>query len=317
MFHKKNWFIFVLIVCTLPVYGQGNLLKNGIKTVLPRQRVEISPAMGFAAVDNKTQRAVLQDLHGLDGILKGRASGCLLDWRLDNYEGKSFWLMDSALPGFEMDWTVALEQYAQNHDGRNFFEDMMPVLQSIYPGARFTPQYAGSFADVLAFSRQPGHTGVRLGKALLKAWQNANLPEHMPGFAVVRVEGKGNRPKDVLILDIAQEKAFSLFKSQGFAVAQEYKSIRKSWARWHKKAARRLQEQGFVINERKNLISKDGVIWADLNTLPNKQALLYAWKNGFHVRFERSGWSGKADYSTAYPKPQKPAPSGQLKVLKK
>lgn len=71
MFHKKNWFIFVLIVCTLPVYGQGNLLKNGIKTVLPRQRAEISPAMGFAAVDNKTQRAVLQDLHGLDGILKG------------------------------------------------------------------------------------------------------------------------------------------------------------------------------------------------------------------------------------------------------
>ena len=68
MFHKKNWFIFVLIVCTLPVYGQGNLLKNGIKTVLPRQRAEISPAMGFAAVDNKTQRAVLQDLHGLDGI---------------------------------------------------------------------------------------------------------------------------------------------------------------------------------------------------------------------------------------------------------
>lgn len=76
--------------------------------------------------------------------------------------------MDSALPGFEMDWTVALEQYAQNHDGRNFFEDMMPVLQSIYPGARFTPQYAGSFADVLAFSRQPGHTGVRLGKLALK-----------------------------------------------------------------------------------------------------------------------------------------------------
>lgn len=293
MFYKKNWFIFVLMVGSLPVYGQGNLLKNGVKTILPRQRAEVSHALGFAAVNNNTQRMVLQDLHGLDGILKGRARGSLLDNRLDNYEGKSFWLMDSALPGFETDWTRALEQYSQYHGGSNFFEDMMPVLRSIYPGARFTPQYAGSFADVLAFARQPGYTGVRPGKELLKAWKNAAPPEHMPGFAVVRVEGKGSRPKDVLILDIAEGKAYSLFKSQGLAVAQEYESRRQSWARWHKKAARRLKEQGFVINERKNLISKDGVIWTDLNTLPNASCFWYVWKNGLKVKFNRGSWSGQ------------------------
>lgn len=293
MFHIKYGFVFILFVCSLTVYGQGNLLKNGVKKMLPRQQAEVSKALGFAAVNDKTNRAILQDLHGLAEILKGRAQGCLLDWRMDNKEGVSYWLLDSALPGFEEDWTLALEQYAKKHEGSNFFEDMIPVLSSIYPGARFTPQYAGCLADVLAFSYLPPQKGLRLGKQFLAAWNDKNIPAHMPGFAVVRAEGKGNRPKDVLILDIAQGKAFSLFKSQGFAVAQEYESRKQSWARWHKTAAKRLKTQGFVINEGKHLISKDGVTWTDLNTLPNAACFWYVWKNGLKVKFNRGSWSGQ------------------------
>ncbi len=293
MFCKKYYFLLVLLLCSLPVCGQGNIFKTGVKKVVVRQRPAVSDKLGYAAVHDNPHRSVLQDLHGLDAVLKGRVRHSLLDWFGKNTEDFYFSLHDSYLPGFEEDWTLALEEYSTQHEGNNFFADMQPVLASLYPGARFTPQYAVSFSDVLEFSRLPSQKGVRLGKAFLNEWNDKNIPAHLPGFAVVRVEGKGNRPKDVLILDIAEEKVYSLFKSQGAAIAREYVYRKQRWARRNEEEALRLQRQGFVLDEKKHQISKDGVFWTDLNSQPNAACFWYVWKNGLKVKFKRGSWAGQ------------------------
>lgn len=294
MNRKIYLFIFTLFVCAGPVFGQGSFIKKGVKIIFPKERPAVSGTLGYAAVHDKMQRDILRDLHGLDAVLKGRARSSLLNWYGSNTQDMPFLLNDTYLPGFEEDWTLALESYANSHSGNNFFEDMQLVLARMYPGGRFTPQYAVSFEDVLSFSRLPSQKGVKLGKEFLAAWQDKNIPAHLPGFAVVRVESNKSRPKDVLILDIEREKVYSLFKSQGRGVAQEFNSRQNAWAWWHKKAAQRLKQQGFVINEKKNLISKDGVFWTNLNDLPNALALLYAWKQGYKVKFKHGLWSGEA-----------------------
>ena len=275
-----------------PVMGQSVLIKNGAKVAFSKPRPAVSGRLGYAAVNDISHRDALKDLHGLDQILKARVRRSLLNWYGRNEEGISYPMNDSYLPGFEEDWTVALEEYAEANGGRNFFADMQPVLARMYPGALFTPQYAVSFEDVLLFSRRPTQKGLPLGKQFVAAWQDKNIPGHLPGFAVVRVEGKRSRPKDVLILDISERKVYSLFKSQGIGVAQALKSRKEYWAFWHRKAAKRLERQGFLIDEKKNKITKDGVVWTNIDELPNPAVFWHAWHNGLKIQFNR-GWTGK------------------------
>lgn len=289
MFCKKYGCVIILLLCSLPLCAQIQKFKRGLNFLVV-DRPAVSDKLGHAILRDNAQRRALQSSPGLAPILQQRTRHSLLDWFNKNINRE---LQDSSLPGFEEDWTLALQQYSKLHWRQDFWGDMQAALSILYPGARFTPLHAVSFADVLAFSRQPYQKGVRLSKGFLAKWNEKNVPPHFAGFIVLRVEGKYSRPKDVLILDIKEEKIYSLFKSQGAAIAREFMQRKQAWARRNKEMSKRLQRQGFVIDEEKNLISKDGVSWTDLNTLPNAACFWYVWKNNLKVKFNRGSWSGQ------------------------
>ena len=136
---------------------------------------------------------------------------------------------------------------------------------------------------------------------------------NMPGYAAVMVDNGSHKLRDILILDIKKERVISLHQSQGRALARLAAKRRQAWREKHPQLAARLDKQGFALDAKRVMITKDGITWAPLPHGEIRRNLVYAWEWGWYAKFKHGSWQveGFAEKKGEPLQPQVPA----LKVV--
>ena len=294
---KKYFFAFLFTSLLLqPAFAQGGGMKRVAQKLSARAaRQEAAlPKAAKAALLNPQHRRYLRMDERLNQILddKARSSrkknqGHLAGGLYPNTAG-GWKHLETNIPGFVSSWPKALEAYSKRHDGAEFFDDVQPQITAMYPHARFSAAFVASFDEVLLLERGVRMKPVSLPQAMEELDKLSCL--HMPGYAAVMVDNAGKKLRDILILDIKGERIISLHQSQGRALARLAAKRRQAWRKEHPKLAARLDKQGFALDAKRVLITKDGITWAPLPHGEVRRNLVYAWELGWYASFKPGTW---------------------------
>lgn len=297
MWIKKYIFVFICIcLCAGGGWAQANMAKQGANRLAAKaaRRAGVVNKVGKAALSNPQHRALLRREERLEQILEekvhaGRVKnqGHLAGGLYPNTSG-GWKKLETNIPGFVFSWPKAMKAYSKLHNGAEFFADVQPQISAMYPNAQFSAAFVASFDEVLLLERGVRMQGVSLPKALDRLDELSCL--HMPGYAVVMVDNGAKKLRDILILDIKGERVISLHQSQGRALARLAAKRRQAWRKEHPKLAARLDKQGFALDAKRVLITKDGITWAPLPHGDVRRNLVYAWEWGWYAQFKHGTW---------------------------
>lgn len=189
-----------------------------------------------------------------------------------------------APPGFYSDFSAALNEYATSHPGVNPRAAFTRRLQELY-GAdnRFAGLSKQSFMDVKNLEAQAASLDYVSAEAAVNRAFGAGAAKG-PGFVLVAVQGRHRALRDILLLDLPNNRWISVYKSRGSVFAKQYPLLKKTWETANPELKDRLDRQGFVVQG--DSYSKDGVYWQ--NGVPAD--LREAWQNGWFVQFEHGSY---------------------------
>lgn len=296
---KKYISVFIcMLLCGGTVWAQANVAKQGAKRLsakAARQAGALNKA-GKAALSNPQHRALLRREERLEQILdkkvrsaRIKTNGHLAGGLYPNTAG-GWDQLETNIPGFVRNWANALEKYSNRHNGADFLQDIQTQILAMYPQARFSAAFMASFDEVLLLGRGVRMPSAPLPQAIEDGLGKLSVLPNMPGYAAVMVDMGGNKLRDVLILDLKQERVISLNQSQGRALARLAAKRRQAWRKEHPKLAVRLDKQGFALDAKNVLITKDGITWAPLPHGEIRRNLVYAWELGWYVQFKHGTW---------------------------
>ena len=295
---KKSFFVllFVMMFSGL-LSAQGLAVSQGAKRLgakAARQAAAL-PKAGKAALSNPQHRQLLRRNERLEQVLDKKArsarmktNGHLAGGLYPNTAG-GWNKLETDIPGFVRSWPKALDNYAKQHNGADFFEDVQSQILAMYPKAKFSAAFVASFDEVLLLGRAVRMPSVSLPQAIENNLDKLSAL-HMPGYAAVMVDMGAGQLRDILILDIKNERIISLNQSQGRALARLAAKRRQAWREEHPKLAARLDKQGFALDAKHVLITKDGITWAPLPHGEIRRNLVYAWEWGWYVQFKHGSW---------------------------
>ena len=298
MYKKYLGLICCLAFCSAGLWGQGNVVKQGAKQLsakASRQAAALPKKIGKAALSNKAHRELLRREERLNQILDKKIKGARIKTN-GHLAGKLYpntiqdWSkLATDMPGFVASWPRALDAYENAHNGANFFEDIQQQIALMYPQAGFSAAFVASFDEVLLLARSPRMKATDLATAVEKGLDDLAYLR-IPGYAAVMVYGQSQKLRDILILDIKKERVISLNQSQGKALARLAFERRQAWREQHPKLAERLVKQGFVLDTKNWLVTKDGITWAPVPHGDIRRNLEYAWLQGWYVQFKHGSW---------------------------
>ena len=295
---KKYLFLLLLLGAGIHLgFAQGAAVTRGAKLSArsARQAAALPKKVGRAALSNPEHRDWLRQTERLSQLLdrkihqqviktKGHLAGGLYPNTAGGWKK-----LATNIPGFEPNWPAALEAYAQRHNGADFFDDIQAQISALYPNARFSAAFVASFDEVLLLERAVRMPSVPLKEALENGLDKLSAL-NMPGYAAVMVDNGSHKLRDILILDIKKERVISLHQSQGRALARLAAKRRQAWREKHPQLAARLDKQGFALDAKRVMITKDGITWAPLPHGEIRRNLVYAWEWGWYAQFKHGSW---------------------------
>lgn len=291
--------MFCLAFCSAGLWAQSGVVQQGAKRLsakAARQAAALPKKVGKAALSNKANRNLLRREERLNQILDKKIKGARIKTN-GHLAGKLYpntvqdWSkLATDIPGFVKSWPQALDAYEKAHNGANFFEDIQAQIKALYPQGRFAAAFVASFDEVLLLKRAVRVQSTSNLAQAIEAGLDDLAYLHMPGYAAVMVDYGGKTLRDVLILDIQKERVISLNQSQGQALARLAFERRQAWRKAHPRLAARLDKQGFVLDEKHWLITKDGITWAEVPHGEIRRNLDYAWKQGWYAQFKHGSW---------------------------
>ena len=167
-------------------------------------------------------------------------------------------------PGFFADsFSVQWKEYSQHSpflqkDWSHWLEN------SFEPGTKFEGSFVPSIKNILEIASRPVISGMSAKEAVEQAFLSAKKNQY--GFLVVAVEGNSKRPKDVLVMNLKENRWMSLNRSRGQALAKNFGPLIQMFHRENLYLSTVLGKQGVLARIVEDPVARvevsfNGLVW--------------------------------------------------------
>lgn len=194
----------------------------------------------------------------------------------------------STLAGLESDFAAASKQYALQRGFQSFpIKDWADRATALFGNAGgYSGWFVFHFEEVAFLASSSRYAGEKSAEAALQdALKQAQT--FKKGFLTLVVKGNDRRPKDVLIMDLSNDRWISFNQTKASAIAQQYQQALQKWQLSHPLDYVRLEKQGVLLRQLSNdkyILTRNGI--TDLLIVDYLHPINWAWRNGLYIKVE-------------------------------
>lgn len=285
---NKTIFFIAGVCLFLPglSFGQNaNQLQKALKACQKTGRLS---SQQVQRVNTQVQKAVQQAI--AKKARQKAAAASSVHWELGSFfHTRYIETTDFIFPFGKIDWRTAVLNFGED----NFKQVFAQGLEELYPSGRFTLMLVPELEKVQEIFKtiwyKNGQDASSAVQKFLdeKAWYGRDYFT-VNGYIVAVVDGNQRPIKDVLFLDLKNKKWWSVNHSVSRANAIRHQNKLNLIKEYHPNTWEALNTTGFVVDERRQEVSYDGIHWVAVSSPMLKQ--LKEWqKNNNFVLFTHKG----------------------------